>query len=555
MTARLALALVVAWLALSCAPGQAQGPEASLPRKWFFCFGYRRNREDVEQIKSLVRTAAAHGLNGMVLSSFGFDSVTQWGAEDLALLREVADVCRREGIELIPTGFSVGYGGGALWHDRNFAAALPVTIRLQARGRRATPVPGPNLLVNGDLERHEGDRFPGFAFHDQPGEVTFADTAVVASGRTSIRFESFTANEHGHGRIMQTVAVEPGRCYRFAFRMKTDRLAPVFGVQALVMAGDRTLATARPDPRPTQDWAEVTLEFINVEETEVRVYAGIWGGRSGRFWLDDMRFEEFGTLADIVRREGTPLELRSRDRDVVFAEGRDFEPVENRRDLAALALTPGSAIREGEALELACYKTPFVAHSWGRQISLCMSNPALYDYWEAEARRLREVLPYKRFLLSMDEIRNGGGCQLCKRRGMTMGEILGDCFTRQRAIFKAIDPEIEVLTWSDMLDPNHNAHDDYYGVIGDFSGSWRHVPKDLVIVCWWNEMKAESLAFFSGQGFRTMGACYYDAEDLGSSREWLERLRATPGAQGIMYTSWERKYDLLAPYGDMVSGR
>jgi hypothetical protein len=46
-----------------------------------------------------------------------------------------------------------------------------------------------------------------------------------------------------------------------------------------------------------------------------------------------------------------------------------------------------------------------------------------------------------------------------------MAEILGDCITRQRAIFKAIDPEIEVMIWSDMLDPSHNARDNYYGVV------------------------------------------------------------------------------------------
>ncbi|KPK66217.1 MAG: hypothetical protein AMK73_00675 [Planctomycetes bacterium SM23_32] len=555
MARTLICAAVIGGLAALCMPAGAQGTGAPLPHRWFYCSGYRQSRQDVDRIKSLIRTAADHGLNGVVLDYLGLDSITRWGEEEFALFQEVADVCRQEGIELIPTGFSVGYGGGALWHDRNFAAALPVTIRLEARGSGAIPVPGPDLMVNGDLEQHEGDRFTGFDFHDQPGEISFAEAAVAASGTTSIRFENLTANEHGHGRIMQRVAVAPGRCYRFSFRIRTEDLEPVSGVQALVLAGERTLASTQPGLQPTQDWTDVTLEFITVEETEVRVYAGIWGGRSGRFWIDDMQVRQYGTLADIVRREGTPLGLRSLDRDTAFVEGRDFEPVENRPDLEALALTPGTSVREGERLELDCYKTPFIGHGWGRQISLCMSNPALYDYWESQARRLHEVLPYKRFLLSMDEIRNGGGCLLCKQRGMTMAEILGDCFTRQRAIFKAIDPDIEVLTWSDMLDPNHNAHDDYYHVVGDFTGSWRYVPKDLVIMCWWKERKAESLAFFSAQGFRTMGACYYDADDLSSSREWLDLLTATPGAQGIMYTSWERKYDLLAAYGDMVSGR
>ncbi len=297
----------------------------------------------------------------------------------------------------------------------------------------------------------------------------------------------------------------------------------------------------------------MTVDFITVDETEVNVYAGIWGGKSGRFWVDDLQVRQYGSVADVVRREGTPLELRSLDRPVTFVEGVDFEGIENRRDLEAVTLTPGTSIREGERLVLDCYKMPFVGHSWGRQISLCMSNPDLYDHWETQARRLHEVLGYKKFLLSMDEIRNGGGCLSCRSRGIAMAEILGDCITKQHAIFRRIDPEIEVLIWSDMLDPNHNAHDNYYRVVGDFTGSSDYVPRDLIIVCWWNEMKEKSLAFFAGQGFRTMGACFYDADDLTNSREWLETLGKTPNAKGIMFTSWRRKYGLLGPFGDLVS--
>ena len=556
LTAATAIVCLLAWAAPPAQAGRRGMPEgAMLQRRWFFCFGYGRNRQDVDEIKSLIRTAADHGLNGMVLSSFGLDGITLWSEKDFALLREVQDVCREEGIELVPTGFSVGYGGAALGHDPNFAAALPVSIRLEARGGKAVPVAGGDLLINGDLEQHEGGRFLGYAFHDRPGEISFVDTAVASSGGTSVRFENFGASEYGHGRIMQKVAVEPGRSYRFTLKIKTQGLDPVSAVQALALSEGSTLASVRPTLQPTQDWTEVALDFITTGETEVNVYAGVWEGRSGRFWLDDLQVREYCSLADIVRREGTPLELRSLDRQATFVEGVDFDRVENRRDLEAITLTPGTSVREGERLVLACYKAPFVGHPWGRQISLCMSNPDLYDYWEAQARRMHEVLGFRRVLLSMDEIRNGGGCLSCRSRGLSMAEILGDCITKQRAIFKRIDPEIEVLIWSDMLDPNHNARDNYYGVVGDFTGSWKHVPGDLIIVCWWNEMKDKSLAFFSGQGFRTMGACYYDAADLKDSRDWLELLMRTPNAAGIMFTSWQRKYELLGPFGDMVSGK
>jgi hypothetical protein len=525
---------------------------APLKDRWFFAFGYGRNRKDVDTIKALVDTAAEHGLNGMVLSSLDVESITRWSETDVALLREVSAHCERKGIELIPTGFSVGYGGSVLGYDRSFAAALPVTLALQARGGALVPAPSTNLLANGDLKVRAGDRFQGFGFHDRPGLVSFADTNA-APGRTAIRFEKFGDFPHGHGRIMQKVKVAAGRSYRFSCRIKTQELQPVAGLKAMIHVNGRALAEVHPNVKPSQDWTEMTLDYLSGEPREVEVYVGLWEGKSGRFWLSDLSFRETGDLSDIPRREGTPLQLRSTERDRTFEEGKDFQPIRCLPHPEPVLLPPGSAIRDGERLELACYKIPYVSHAWGKQISLCMSNPKLYDYWNTQVRRLYEVVKFKRFLLSMDEIRNGGGCAACRQRGLSMAEILGDCITRQRAILKGLDPEMEVLVWSDMLDPAHNAHADYYGVVGDFTGSWKHVPKDVVMMCWYHDLRDKSLPFFSNQGFRTFGAAYYDADDLTNPREWLASLRRTPQARGIMYTTWQKKYGLLGGFGDLVS--
>jgi hypothetical protein len=90
-------------------------------------------------------------------------------------------------------------------------------------------------------------------------------------------------------------------------------------------------------------------------------------------------------------------------------------------------------------------------------------------------------------------------------------------------------------------------------VEGDYTGSWEYVPKDLIIACWHYGIRDESLKFFSEHGFRTLGAAYYDGDDLENCKGWLESLRRTPNAVGIMYTSWRNKYALLGPFGDLVS--
>ena len=524
---------------------------SAMPCRWFFSFGFRRNRADVDRIKALIDTAADHGLNGMVLSSFGLDGITKWGEGEIDLFREVAAHCEKRRIELIPTGFGTGYGGTAMGFNRSLAAALPVTMPLVVRGGMLLPEHGENLLVNADLTDHAGDRLAGYATQDQPGTVSFVDHDA-ANGKTAIRFENFTANPHGHGRLAQRVVVRSGRTYRFSFRAKTRGLAPASRLRATVLSNGRSIARISPGLRPTQDWTEVALDFISTVDDTISLYVGIWGGRQGTFWLADLDFREHGTISDIARRDGTPIRMANRDGERVYVEGEDFEPIVCRPGLDHLAVPVGSSIEDGEKLALSCYRIPYVAHSWGKQVSLCMSNPELYAHWDRQARALYDVHPFKRVLLAIDEVRNGGGCALCQDSGKSMAEIVGDCLRQERDIFKAIDPSIEVMTWSDMYDPAHNAVDNYYGVVGDFTGACDYAPTDVTMVCWWHKIRDESLAFFSARGFRTLGAAYYDAEDLTGCREWLESLKRTPKAQGIMYTSWERKYELLGTFGDLL---
>ena len=184
------------------------------------------------------------------------------------------------------------------------------------------------------------------------------------------------------------------------------------------------------------------------------------------------------------------------------------------------------------------------------QVTVCMGEPALYEIFDHEARLLAERLHPRRVLLNMDEIRMGGTCRAC--RGQNMGELLGRCITRQVESIRKYSPQAQVYIWSDMLDPNHNAHGNYYLVDGDFTGSWLHVPKDLVMAVWGGTPREKSLRFFADQGFATLVACYYDADDLKDVKGWLGLARQTPGVRGFMYTPWQRKYSLLPAFGDLL---
>ena len=537
---------------LSC---EVPHDQAALEHRWVFSHGYGRNRDDVDTIKSLAVTASKHGLNGVVLSSFGLDRVTRWSQEDHDYFNEIKALCDEMNVELIPVGFSVGYGGGAFGHDPNFAAAVPTSVTLVARNGRLEPVASnANLIDNGGFEEVKGKRLAGFALRDKPGKVSFSDTDTVYAGGKSIRYENFGASRGGHGRLMQEVRLQSGRSYRFSVMVKTQDLQPSSSFRLQLYRGDNKITSVAPAMKSTQDWTEVAMEFTSTLDQTVRFYAGCWKSESGKLWMDAMKCVEESQLSTVVRRDGAPLVLVSQQRDMTFAEGVDFEELEYGHQEPYVRLLPGTAIEDGEALTLSYYSAPIIRHSWGRQISLCMSNPDLYRYWEEQARVLYDIHPFKSFFLEMDEIRNGGGCELCRNSGKSMAEILGDCVTKQYEMLRKLDPEMEVYIWSDMLDPNHNARDDYYGVVGDFSGSWKYVPKDITIMCWHYKKRDKSLGFFSGKGFKTAGACYYDGKDLINPTAWLASLKRTRGATTIMYTSWRERYELLSDFGDLVSG-
>ena len=158
-----------------------------------------------------------------------------------------------------------------------------------------------------------------------------------------------------------------------------------------------------------------------------------------------------------------------------------------------------------------------------------------------------------KYFLGMDEVRAGGNCKACADRNLSLAQILGDCVTKQFELLKSVQPGAEIFIWSDMFDPNHNAGKRHYLVEGDFNNSWEYIPKELVVVCWNYSIRNKSLRHFSKNGFPVMAAAYYDADDLENPMGWLNSLEKIKNVKGIIYTSWQNKYELLAPFGKLVA--
>jgi hypothetical protein len=94
----------------------------------------------------------------------------------------------------------------------------------------------------------------------------------------------------------------------------------------------------------------------------------------------------------------------------------------------------------------------------------------------------------------------------CKHRKMTAAALVGDTTQWLYDQVHAVNPKAQVLVWSDMFDPNHNAVKKYFLVDGSLENTWKYLPKDMEIMCWYFFRRKESLDFFSSHGFKTFAS-------------------------------------------------
>ena len=534
----------------------AQSLHAAYSDRFVWIFGWGLDKEsDVGEITKVLDTAGEHGLNGAVFS-FNLDTLSKQNADYFRRLEAIQRVCESNKLDFIPSVFSIGYGGGILSHNPNLAEGLPVVdAPFVVASNEAQFVADPNVrLVNGNFEDVAGNNFKGFGFFDQPGEISFADTEVKHGGRTSVRLQNFTANPYGHGRVMQTVRVLPHRCYRVSLWVKTEGLQPANAFRCMALADDHDLAPRQFNLPATTDWRKISFIFNSLDHDKANLYAGLWEGKAGKIWLDDWTIEDTGPV-NVLNRPGTPVTIRSEDGSTTYIEGRDYAPLTSpnfniwRGDSppAVLKILPGSPIKDGQRLRVSWYHPLLLNDS---QVTVCMAEPELYQIIDQEAKLLAEHLHPRRVLLNMDEVRMGGTCQACA--GRDMAQLIGECVARQVTAIHRYSPDAIIYVWSDMFDPNHNAHGGYYLVQGDFTGSWKYMPKDVVMAVWGGEPREQSLHFFADQGFATLVSCYYDADNLDDVKRWLKIAQPLSNVRGFMFTPWERKYDLLPAFGDLL---
>lgn len=543
-------------------PSPAAGPRPEYDRRWVWVMANIQVKEEADRVVALIERAGRDGYNGAVINDYKSNFLGRVPAYYFENFARVKAAAGRAGVELIPAVFPVGYSNGLLSHDTNLAEGLPVEdAPFVVRGREAVPVLDPAAqLVNGALEEAHGDAFAGF-YQDRPGSQSVVDREVTHGGKASCRMQDLGASPVC--RLIQKVKIRPHACYRLSCWAKTRDLAPAGAFRLLAMgaAGGKPLTFYEGGLEPTGDWSPLEVVFNTQDQTEVSLYAGLWEGKSGTLWLDDLALEEV-SLVNVLRRDGCPLTVTSGDGKTVYAEGRDFEPVsdpllgkvpylgEYRFDHAGppLRLAAGSRIRDGDRLRVGWYH-PALVH--GSTAACCLSEPKVDDLLRDQARRVNDLYRPETFFMQHDELRVANWCRACRSRGLTPGGLLADNVRKCVQILKEVSPRARAVTWSDMFDPNHNAVNDYYLVNGTLEGSWEGLDRS-VLVANWNGGKAKaSLDFFAARGHRQIIAGYYDADD--NFAAWDAASAGVPGVDGFMYTTWLNRYADLERYGKLLA--
>ena len=539
----------------------ATAAEPTLERRWVYLQLNLQVGENVEQAREIMQRAKAVGYNGVVLADFKLnilDRVPDFYFKNAGEFKKAADELE---LEIIPAVAPIGYSDGILAHDPNLAEGLPTrgTNFIVRNGTAELISALKDPLPGGGFEEHKNHLVPGWSFQDDPGKSSFVDTDVKHSGKGSLRWD----NPQSNARVSRIVSVTPWRQYHASVWIKTKDYKSASSVRLFAMGKDgHELSFSNLGVKQNQDWTQHHVVFNSLDNDEVRIYCGTWGGSHGVLWMDDLRLEETA-LVNLVRRPGCPLIVRDED-GFVFEEGKDFAELVDPQlgqtpyagsfdvwhDPPKLKLLPTSRIPDGCELFVDSFHTVTI---YDGQVTCCLAEPKVFAVLEDQVRRVERLFSPKTYYMSHDEIRVANWCDACRKEGRSAGDLLAENVRRCAAVIHGVNKDAELCVWSDMFDPHHNAQADFYLVNGDLSGSWNGLPQGMTIINWNHEKASKSLSFFADQGHRQVLSGFYDGDPTAIAG-WLKTAEGVAGVNGAMYTTWRNDFSHLETFAKAAWG-
>jgi hypothetical protein len=516
-------------------------PEASAARlqRWLYYPVNLAVDANVTTLQGVLTRAAAQGYTHILIADFKSAFLQDMYPNYFNNVNAVRSIAASLGLELVPAVFSIGYSNDILKNDPNLIEALPVSNALLV-------VTGGVAVVQADPPiSFKGGDFSNLALWD------WKDDTVVADNGTA----RITDPNGRNARIVQGLNLTPFREYHISVRAKTQSFQGT--PQIAVLVGNNALNYNYLGVQQTQDWQTHHVVFNSLTNTHVNVYFGCWGGGTGSLWFDDANIEELAFM-NLVRRPGAPLAIQIEGgRQLV--EGVDFstftDPVMgvipwngcydiyHTPPLLNVSLPDGTRLRASWCHAVTVYDD---------QAMVCISEPATTNLLWDQAQRMVAAWGAKGYMMSHDEIRVMNWCPACQARNMDAGEMLADNVRTCINILRTVNPGGDIYAWSDMFDPNHNAHDNYYLVRGNLTNSWLGLDSNVIIMPWALDLREPTMAFFNSLGNEQIMAGYYDAGP-DQITQWLDTGRQFPGTMGVMYTTWANNYSDIEAFSGVVS--
>jgi hypothetical protein len=517
-------------------------PESPTPQLWLYSASNLLVDANVEKLAALFERAGKAGYAKVLLADSKFARLGTLDARYFKNVERVKAAAKHAKLELVPAVFPIGYSEGILFHDPNLAEAMHVRMQpFVVEHGRAHVVPDVRVLAQ--------PKWKDDVWRAEPGGWRCKDAGDV------------------NARVVFELELAPEKQYHLACTIETTDFAGEPRVQVLGRR-DRGLTFSDLGCKRTQPPTRHHVVFHSQGNGPVRVYLGAWGAGKGELAISDVVLEECG-LVNLVRRDGAPLRVALDDGSntrVALEEGKDFEPVVDPH--LGNVPWPGSfdvwhepptiatkKLADGTRLLVDYYAAVVVGSG---QVMICPSEPKTLELLRDEAKRVHALFGEQThdWFLSHDEIRvlnQDASCQLVQA---SAGEVLADHVEACLKIVREVDHDARPWIWSDMFDPNHNAHDDYYLVNGSLAGSWEGLDRDVGIAAWYFEKRDASLDFFAKRGHRRfLLAAYYDVRSDALEAQlkgWLDAADQVGGATAVMYTTWQSKFDELERFAQLV---
>ena len=353
--------------------------------------------------------------------------------------------------------------------------------------------PLPNLLKNGNMSAVDGS-VDGWSLKGQCNssccrpERTADNSGAMLD---TIRCDQIASSKHVSSGDRTVALSEPfpttaGGVYHISARLRLNATnctsaAPAFFAfyqtrSEQVESGSRPLPYVKGAPMKSHAFTSVSFTYIAPSHAATAtVMTNIPPGSGGgcTWWLTDVRvLRASSALVNILRTNATDVTLTGPGA-AAYEAGKDFEIVDptawtltaDAVDLVAaydagqqtrIRALPGGRLRPGMRVNVSFDFLPGIV----RQVTSphAFAEPLYYEVVARTIASAYEAFGISEVFLDHDEIWGFNRDSRSIRKGLSNADALAAEMNKLRDIAKTVNPDMTVMFWDDMLNPDHTGN-------------------------------------------------------------------------------------------------